>query len=56
MHKKKIVEFDDNDLLLYMKLPAKKKLEHLEQMNRFLQKIRPARYKKISQQLAREGF
>ena len=56
MNKSKKVEFIDEDLLVYMRLSPKDKLNHLEQMNRFLRKIRPFKSLKISQKLASEGF
>jgi hypothetical protein len=49
-------EFKDDELLMYMKLPAKEKLMHLERMNRFLRKVKPLKSWKISRQLAKEGF
>ena len=49
-------EFSDEDLKGYIALAPAKKLKHLEEMNRFLNKIRPRRAKKIAAQLKAEGF
>ena len=56
MVKQKPADFMDEDLLVYMQVSPKKKLEHLEQMNSFLRKIRPPKSQRISQKLAQEGF
>ena len=49
-------EFSDEDLKGYMALAPARKLKHLEEMNKFLNKIRPKRAKKIAAQLKAEGF
>ena len=56
MARKRPSEFLDQELLDYMAVDPKKKLEHLEQMNSFLQKIRPSKSQKIAKRLAHEGF
>ena len=49
-------EFSDEDLKGYIALAPAKKLKHLEEMNKFLNKIRPKRAKRIAAQLKAEGF
>ncbi len=56
MPRKKTPEFLDQELLDYMALDSKKKLEHLDHMNKFLRKIRPPQSYKIAQRLNKEGF
>lgn len=49
-------EFDIDDLRYYRDLDAKKKLEYLEQMLLFMQKITPEEAKAKNEQLKKEGF
>ncbi len=54
--KSKAEEFDVDDLRVYSKMSPKEKLEYLERMNRFLQKITPPEAKEINEKLKEEGF
>jgi len=56
MIKKKNHEFDKEEVQTYMSLPADKKIRHLKAMNKFLQKIRPAKSKAIAKLLKEKGF
>ncbi len=49
-------EFDTADLLVYRQMTAREKLEYLERMNRFIQKITPPKAKELDEKLKREGF
>ena len=49
-------EFSDEDLKDYIALAPAKKLKHIEEMNKFLSKIRPKRAQKIAAQLKAEGY
>jgi hypothetical protein len=49
-------EFDIEDLRFYKSLSAKEKLEYLEEMLNFLQKITPSKAVIINEQLKKEGF
>ena len=49
-------EYGIDDLKRYMDLPAKEKLEYLEQMNEFFSKAMPATSKKIWQELQKQGW
>lgn len=54
--RQKKYNFSDEELLSYMRLPAAEKLRNLEKTNAFIQKITPARSKKLWRQLKDEGF
>ena len=60
MQPKKINEvsenFDWQDILYYMSLSAKEKLEYLEQMNLFFEKIKPKSSKDSWEMLKKSGF
>ncbi len=56
MIKSKKKEFLDEELKEYMRVPAKKKLEFLFHMNRFLTKMTPGKSKKIWVTLKKEGY
>lgn len=56
MQRKKNPEFLDQELLDYMAIDPKEKLEHLDRMNKFLRKIRPLKSYKIAQRLNKEDF
>jgi len=49
-------EFDIEDLRHYKTLSAGEKLEYLEKMNRFLQKITPKEAVEKNKKLKEEGF
>lgn len=49
-------EFDIEDLRYYKTLSPKEKLDYLEEMNQFLQKITPAKAVKINEKLEEEGY
>lgn len=49
-------EFDLDDLRIYMKMSPREKLDYLEKMNLFLNKITPVSAKKIQQKLKGLGF
>ena len=49
-------EFEDEDFNSYMSISAKKKLEFLSRMNRFLAKVTPEKSKKIWEKLRKEGY
>jgi hypothetical protein len=54
--KKPVPEFDREDLLTYMRLPAAKKLEYLEKLNKLLYLATPKRNKKIWDKLKQNGW
>lgn len=56
MIKKQNDNFSDEELKMYMAVPAAQKLKHIQQMNMLLRKIRPASNKKIAERLVKEGF
>ena len=56
MIKSKKSQFSKDELKAYMAVPAKKKLEHLEHMSRFLSRVRPKRSRKLAQELKARGF
>lgn len=56
MIRKKRQEFNKEEIRAYMSLPAGKKLRHLKAVNKFLQKIRPAKSRAIAQRLKEKGF
>ena len=56
MIKIKSPEFNEEEVHAYMSLPAGKKLRHLNAMNSFLRKIRPAKNKNIVRLLQERGF
>lgn len=47
---------NDEDLKRYIDLPLEKKLEYLEEMNKFLDAVMPEENKKIARKLREEGF
>lgn len=49
-------EFDIAELRYYMNLSAKEKLDYLEKMNRFLEKITPSQAKEIAKKLKERGY
>jgi hypothetical protein len=54
--KKPAPEFNREDLLKYMRLPAAKKLEYLEKLNKFLSLTTPKRNKRIWEKLKHNGW
>ena len=56
MIKKKNNNFSDEELKIYMAVPAEKKLQHLRDVNNLLKKIRPLASQKIAKRLHKEGF
>ena len=58
--KKKILEGDDgydlNEFLSYRKLPVSKKLEYLEEVTEFFNKLTPKENKLAWQKLKEEGW
>lgn len=58
--KKKILELDEgydlNEFLSYRKLPVSKKLEYLEEMTEFFNKLTPRENKIAWEKLKEEGF
>jgi len=48
--------FDEQDLRYFMTLPAKKKLEYLEKLNRSLSEITPKKSKEMWERLKALGF
>ena len=49
-------EFDMKYIKKYIKLPAEKKLEWLEESNRFLRRITPKRAKQLNEELKKIGI
>ena len=54
-------KFEENyysfeDIEAYMKLPISRKLECLEEMNKFLNALMPLESKKIAEKLREEGY
>lgn len=49
-------EFDREDMLIYMKMSPREKLDYLERMNLFLNKITPTEVKIKQQRLKNLGF
>ena len=47
---------NDEDLKRYIALSVEKKMEYLEEMNRFLNEAMPLENKKIAKKLREEGF
>lgn len=54
--KNKKEEFDTEQMIRYMNLSAKKKLEYLEAMNNFLNMAMPAKSKLIWKKLKKLGW
>ena len=54
--KKKILEYNIEDLKRYMSLSVEKKLNYLEEINRFLMEAMPAESKKAWEELKRQGW
>ncbi len=56
MKRRKYREYDDEDLKAYIKLPVRKKLTMIEEMNDFFDRFMPRKSKKIWEELKRRGF
>ncbi len=48
--------YDINELKAYMRLPVSKKLQCLEEMNKFLDAFTPLENKKLQQELKNMGY
>lgn len=56
MKKENKCEYSDEDLLKYMRVPIRKKLQWIEDTNQFFHRFMPEKSKKIWEQLQKEGF
>ena len=56
MKKRRKPEFDEDRMKLYMSLSAEQKLNHLEELNTFLEAITPKRAKRMWKLLKEKGW